>query len=147
MAFYMGYNVVYTVSCWLAGRLADRYPKHQVLATGYALGIVPALALLVPGNSYAKFAVAFGMTGLYMGFYETVESASAAALLPAEVRGAGFGVLTTFNGIGDVVSSVVVGTLWAISPRVAMGFVIAMTCVGSLVIASLREEELQESSP
>jgi hypothetical protein len=72
-----------------------------VLATGYGLGVVPAIALLVPGDSYAKFAVVFGMTGLYMGFYETVESASAAALLPAELRGTGFGVLATANGAGS----------------------------------------------
>lgn len=140
MAFYVGYNVVYTISCSVAGRLADHFPKHRVLASGYALGVVPAIALLTPGDSYAKFAVVFGMTGLYMGFYETVESASAATLLPAESRGAGFGILATANGIGDVVSSIVVGALWTASPTLAMGFVIVTTLSGSLVILSTRPD-------
>lgn len=141
MAFYVGYNVVYTASCSLAGWLADRFAKHRVLASGYALGVVPALTLLVPGDSYAKFAVVFGMTGIYMGFYETVESATAATLLPSEVRGAGFGILATVNGVGDVVSSILVGALWVSSPHVAMGYVIATTLAGALLIASTGPEK------
>jgi MFS family permease len=136
MAFYVGYNVVYTGCCFVAGWLADRYSKRYVLAAGYALAIVPAAALLAPGDSYIKFALAFGASGIYMGFWETVESTTAATLLPAEMRGVGFGILATVNGIGDIVSSVLVGLLWVASPHVAMTFVIATSVVGALVIAT-----------
>jgi len=138
IGFYVGYNVVYTACCSVAGWLADRYAKQLVLAVGYGLAVIPAVALVLPGDSYAKFALAFGSAGLYMGFWETVEGTAAATLLPAEVRGVGFGVLATVNGLGDVVSSILVGLLWAISPRAAMGFVIATTLAGALVIASTR---------
>jgi MFS family permease len=146
MGFYVGYNIVYTASCSVAGWLADKYPKHRVLAAGYSLGVVPAVALLMPGDSYAKFAVVFGMTGIYMGFYETVESATAATLLPAHVRGAGFGILATVNGIGDILSSVLVGFLWVASPHIAMGFVIATSLAGAFVIASTRQHDTGEGS-
>jgi MFS family permease len=43
MALYVGYNAVYTGSCVVSGRLADRFPKRTVLAVGYALACVPAL--------------------------------------------------------------------------------------------------------
>jgi MFS family permease len=135
MGFYVGYNVVFTASCSLAGWLADRLPKPYVLAFGYSLALVPAVALLTAGDSYVKYAIAFGGSGLYMGFWETVESASAATLLPSPVRGAGFGVLATVNGIGDVISSVLVGFLWSASPRAAMTFVIATSLAGALLIA------------
>ncbi|HEY8073411.1 MAG TPA: MFS transporter, partial [Labilithrix sp.] len=125
MGGYVGYNVVYTISCWIAGALADRFPKQLVLSFGYALAVVPAVALMIPGDSIAKFVVAFGMSGLYMGFWETVESTTAATLLPAKNSGMGFGVLATVNGVGDLASSVLVGALWAGSPQLAMGFVIA----------------------
>ena len=138
MAFYVGYNVVYTVSCYVAGVLADRFPKHRVLASGYALATVPAAALLAPGDSFAKFAVVFGFSGLYMGFWETVESTSAATYLPAHVRGTGFGLLATVNGIGDMISSMLVGALWAIAPVTAMSFVIATSLLGAAIIASAR---------
>ena len=138
IGFYVGYNVVYTACCSVAGRLADRYSKQHVLAAGYALAVIPAVGLLIPGASYAKFALVFGAAGVYMGFWETVESTTAATLLPAEVRGVGFGVLATVNGIGDVLSSILVGFLWLASPRAAMVFVIATTVAGAVVIASTR---------
>jgi hypothetical protein len=73
-----------------------------------------------------------------MGIWETVESSSAALYLPAAVRGTGFGVLATVNGIGDVASSAVVGALWVASPRIAMTCVILTSLLGSWVIASTR---------
>lgn len=136
MGFYVAYNIVYTASCYLAGVLADWFPKRHVLAAGYALAVVPAVALMLPGDSFAKFAVVFGFSGLCMGFWETVESSSAAEYLPREVRGTGYGTLATVNGIGDVASSAVVGALWAAEPRVAMGYVIATSLLGASVIMS-----------
>jgi MFS family permease len=134
MLFYIGYNVVYTASCFLFGLFADRLPKNRVLASGYALAAIPAIALLVPGDSFLKFGVVFGFSGLYMGAWETVESSTAATLLPAASRGVGFGALATVNGLGDLISSSVVGLLWVLSPAWAMGFVIATSLTGAVVI-------------
>ncbi len=138
MSFYVGYNVVYTFSCYLAGVLADWLPKSGVLAGGYALAAIPAAALLTSGPSFAKFAVVFAVSGLYMGVWETVEGSTAAVYLPARIRGVGFGALATVNGIGDLVSSVAVGALWATSPALAMGLVIATSLVGAAIIATTR---------
>jgi MFS family permease len=64
---YLGYNVVYMVSCYVSGILADRFSKKWVLAFGYSLAVVPAALLLVPGDSLAEFAMVFCFSGLYMG--------------------------------------------------------------------------------
>ncbi|HEY5036221.1 MAG TPA: MFS transporter [Chthoniobacterales bacterium] len=138
MLFYVGYNVVYTISCYVSGMLADRFPKRWVLAIGYSVAVVPAVALILPGSSLGKFAVVFAGAGLYMGVWETLENSTAATLLPATVRGLGFGVLATVNGIGDFVSSAAVGALWVISPAWAMSLVIASSLGGAAVIASTR---------
>jgi predicted MFS family arabinose efflux permease len=135
MAFYVGYNGVHTISCYFSGLLADRFPKNWVLATGYALAVVPAIALLVPGDPLIRFAAAFGSAGLYMGVWETVENSSAAVLLPQDVRGIGFGVLATVNGAADFVSSVTVGVLWVLSPAAAMLYVIVTALVGAAIVA------------
>jgi len=135
MGLYVAYNVVYTASAYASGWLADRMSKPRMLAFGYALAAVPALALLVPGASMAKFAVVFGISGVYMGIWETVQSSTAAAYLPRELRGTGFGLLDAVNGVGDVVSSVVVGALWVASPALAMAYVVAMSLTGSLIVA------------
>jgi MFS family permease len=134
MLFYVGYNVVYTASCYVSGIFADRYPKHWVLGIGYSFAVVPALVLLMPNNSLAKFAIVFGVSGLYMGVWETLENSTAASILPEAVRGVGFGVLATVNGIGDFLSSFLVGLLWVISPISAMSLVIATSLIGTVVI-------------
>jgi MFS family permease len=133
---YLGYNVVYMMSCYVSGMLADRFSKKWLLAIGYALAVVPAALLLSPGDSIAKFAMIFGFSGLYMGVWETTESSTAATLLPAQVRGVGFGTLAAVNGIGDVIASVAVGFLWNVSPAWAMSFVMAASVAGAIVIAS-----------
>jgi MFS family permease len=135
MLFYVGYNAVYTVSCYVSGVLADRFPKHWVLAIGYSFAVVPAAALMLPGDSLAKFAVVFGVSGLYMGVWETLENSTSAELLPAEVRGIGFGVLATVNGIGDFASSLLIGVLWAVSPILSMSLVIVASLSGAAIIA------------
>jgi MFS family permease len=133
--FYVGYNVVYTFSCYAAGLLADRFAKHWVLAVGYSLAAVPAVALLLPVDPTLKFALAFGFSGLYMGLWETVESATAAAMLPSEIRGTGFGALETVSGLGDIFSSATIGWLWTISRGAAMGFVILTSLAGAAIVA------------
>jgi MFS family permease len=134
MLFYIGYNVVYTFACYASGWLADRFPKYAVLAIGYSLALIPAIALALPGTSLAKFAVVFVVSGLYMGVWETLENATAAELLPAESRGVGFGILATVNGIGDFISSAAVGVLWSFSPPAAMTLVAVMSLAGSAII-------------
>jgi MFS family permease len=134
MGLYVGYNAVYTASCAWSGRLADRFPKGNVLAVGYALASVPAALLVWPSVAFAKYALVFATSGLYMGFWETVESATAATYLPAESRGAGFGLMDAVNGVADVLSSIVVGVLWTVAPSAAMGFVIAASLFGASLV-------------
>jgi MFS family permease len=136
MLFYVAYNIVYTISCYVSGNFADRFPKHWVLAIGYVIAIIPALALMFPSASFVKFAVVFGFSGLYMGVWETLESATAATLLPSSIRGTGFGILATVNGTGDLISSVVVGCLWGASPILAMSFVVITSLIGAGIIAN-----------
>lgn len=138
MAFYVGYNVIYTISCYVSGMLADRFEKQRVLAAGYALAVIPAAALIWPSASFLKFGIVFGFSGLYMGMWETLESTAAAIMLPKQLRGSGFGVLATVNGIGDFVSSALVGFLWVLHPAAAMGFVIVTSLLGAVIIATTR---------
>jgi MFS family permease len=147
MVFYVGYNIVYMFSCYVSGHLADHFPKNRVLAGGYALAVIPAAALIWPGDSFLKFAIAFGFSGLYMGVWETVENSTAALLLPKNIRGAGFGLLATVQGIGDFLSSCIVGVLWVLHPALAMGFVISTALIGAVVIARTSAIRLERSDP
>jgi sugar phosphate permease len=58
-------------------------------------------------------AILFGLAGIHIGVAQSLEKSAASEILPAANRGSGFGVLATVNGVGDLVSSVVVGALWS----------------------------------
>jgi len=79
----------------------------------------------------------FGVSGLYMGVRETLEGATAASLLPTASRGTGFGVLATVGGLGDLISSPLIGYLWVRTRTVAMLFVIATSLIGAAVVGRL----------
>jgi dipeptide/tripeptide permease len=66
---------------------------------------------------------------------QSLEKSMAAQLLPAKVRGSGFGVLATVNGIGDLVSSIAVGVLWSsVSPNAGFIYAGIFTLAGALLI-------------
>ena len=136
MLFYIAYNVIYTIACYISGLFADWFPKRWVLATGYALAVIPALALMAAGSSMILFGVAFGVSGIYMGVWETVESSTSAEMLPKQMRGSGGGSRATVNGIGDFVSSALIGILWVLSPIWAMSTVALLSLPSTTLIAT-----------
>ncbi len=117
MLFYVLYNVVYTFSCYASGWLADRFPKYAVLAVGYSLAVIPAVALgaawhvAQPSSPSCSSCRAFTWA-----CGRRWKTATAAELLPAQSRGIGFGVLATVNGVGDFLSSAAGRAAVALSP-------------------------------
>lgn len=71
-------------------------------------------ALAPPSAGWLFFL--FICSGVYIAAEEKVEKAYAASLLPADRRGTGMGLLAATHGIGDMVSSALVGTPWALFP-------------------------------
>jgi hypothetical protein len=84
-------------------------------------------------------------SGVYIASEEVAEKSYAATLLPADRRGAGMGLLAATNGVGDMVSSALVGSLWALAPVPAWGFGAAasLQALGALMIAFMGHEPLR----
>lgn len=108
---YTVHNAVSGLVAFPAGRLGDRIPKWKVLVGGYALGIVTNLILAEGRSNVLALATAVLCSGAYIAVEETVEKAAVAELLPRDRRSIGFGILASANAIGDMVSSLYVGTL------------------------------------
>ncbi|MEW6200013.1 MAG: MFS transporter [Planctomycetota bacterium] len=122
VAFYVLHNVLYAGWSYLGGWIADRVNRRALLACGYASAALAAVLMLVgvenlPGGGlwsvYVGLAVMFALGGAGVGIYEAVEDTIAADLLPREIRGSGFGALAIVTGLGDLVSSLLFGWLWA----------------------------------
>lgn len=130
---YTAHNIVSGLAAFPAGRLADRIPKWQVLVGGYALGVATNFTLAGASSTRWGLIAAVIGSGVYIAVQETVEKAAVAELLPRDRRSLGFGILASANAVGDMVSSLYVGTLLA-SGRGATAFVVAgvVGAVGTL---------------
>jgi MFS family permease len=135
VGLYTFFNVVNAAATYPAGALGDRISKRGLLALGYFTGMACFAGFIFAPPAIPALALLFGLAGVHVGFQQSLEKSLAAELLPHEVRGSGFGALATVNGIGDLVSSAVVGALWsAVSP--AAGFIYAGTfaLLGAILI-------------
>jgi MFS family permease len=135
IALYTLLNLVYAITCFPIGALGDKIGKRMVLVAGYFLSAVTCLATAYLSSDLAYISLIFVAAGIFSAVTETIEGAFAADLLPRDVRGTGYGVLQTVNGIGDLVSSAVVGVLWvAVSPLVAFQYAAVLSALGALVL-------------
>jgi MFS family permease len=133
---YTLHNVLYAAGAFPAGALADRFGKQGFLILAYLLAILMNLLLVAAAPSVTSLIIVFALGGSAYALQQSLERAIAADMVPVEVRSTGFGVLATVNGIGDLISSVVVGLLWsAFSPQVAFAFSLTLTVIGTVGVA------------
>jgi MFS family permease len=113
--FYAVRNVAQAVADYGIGSLSDRFGKRTLLALlGFFLFGIMSLGFIYATTDLFYFIFLFVLSGVSAASYTALEKAYAADLLPSDVRGTGYGVLNTIDGIGDFISSFVVGTLWVV---------------------------------
>lgn len=137
---YALHNVLYAVGSYPAGVLADRFGKRGFLIAAYGIAALMNLLLLSAAPSIVALVLVFILAGAGYALQQSLERAIVADITPLEVRSTGFGVLAAANGVGDFISSAIVGLLWtAISPKAAFSYAFVMTIIGAAVtLAALR---------
>lgn len=135
-------NVVQAVADYVIGHLSDILGRKVLLAfLGFFTFGLMSLGLAFPIPMLWFFIILFAFSGISAAAYTALEKAYAADLLPVHLRGTGYGVLQTIDGIGDFISSFMVGFLWsAISP--ASGFIYAavLSAGSAVMLFALRKK-------
>jgi len=140
IVLYTIHNVVYAASTIPTGALGDRFGKPRVLVGGYLLAAAMSVGFVLSSPTWWQFALLFGMGGLYIAVEDTLERAMAADLLPQDMRSTGYGALAAVNGLGDFVSSVVVGLLWtAASPAAGFAYAAVLSLAGATLVSRVRQ--------
>jgi MFS family permease len=135
VALYVLHNVFYAGFSYLGGLLADRFPKNRLLAGGYALAALMALGIMFLPVGLGPLALVFMLGGVQVAIEETLEDAFCAELVEPTQHGMAFGVLSTVHGIGDFLSSAVVGLLWsALGQTVAFGYSAVLFLLGAVLM-------------
>jgi MFS family permease len=135
VALYVLHNVFYASFAFAGGWLADRFPKERLLAVGYSMSAIMSMCIIALPASLWALAVIFILGGTNVALEETLEDSLSAELVTGEHHGIAFGTLATVNGIGDFLSSLVVGALWTtLGTTIAFGYSAILSMVGALLV-------------
>ena len=104
-------NVVYAVSAYPLGKLADRMSHRRLLGCGLVV-LVAADVILANATELAAIAVGVAVWGLHMGMTQGLLATMVSDSAPAELRGTAYGFFNLASGIAMLVASVLAGFLW-----------------------------------
>ncbi len=104
-------NVVYALSAYPLGRLADRMNHQTLLAAGLAVLIVSDL-VLAQAQGLATVALGVALWGLHMGMTQGLLATMVAGTAPTDLRGTAFGFFNLVSGVAMLIASVLAGLLW-----------------------------------
>ncbi|MGZ5214252.1 MAG: MFS transporter [Actinomycetota bacterium] len=135
---YTAHNASNAFAAYPAGALADRLGRRNVLVVGIGLFGLACLAFVFGPTRVPALGVLFVAIGASTAMVETAEGSHASELLPPSIRGRGFGLLGLVDGIGDLVSSLVIGVIWTVTaPAWGFAFAALMSFLGCAVLLSL----------
>ncbi len=141
IGLYTLHNVLYAGFAFPAGILSERFGKRTLLSIGYVLFALMCLGFILEPPKLWAMVILFSMAGVYIALVDSMERALAGDLLPAHLRGTGYGVLSMVNGVGDFVSSFIVGLLWAqVSPSIGFIYAGSLTLLGGVVLFMVRNK-------
>lgn len=129
-------NLVYALASFPIGALSGRFSRTRYLAVGYGVGMVTFLGFAVVVPAVWWFVVFFSLAGVFIAWEDTMEGVAVRDYIETEIAGTAYGVLGVVNGIGDFVSSLVVGLLWAaIGPATGFLYAAVVGLAGATLMA------------
>ncbi len=104
-------NVVYALSSYPAGVIADKTGRMGVLLFGVGFLVVADLVLAFAGNIWMAL-VGVVLWGLHMGLTQGLLATLVADTAPGDMRGTAFGIFNLAVGVAMLLASVIAGGLW-----------------------------------
>lgn len=104
-------NVVYSLSSYPVGVLADKFHRGTLIALGFAVLVAADLVLALVGGM-AGLVLGTILWGLHMGMTQGLLATLVADVAPAALRGTAFGVFNLVGGLALLAASVLAGGLW-----------------------------------
>lgn len=104
-------NVVYSVSAYPFGKLADSMSHTKLLAIGLVV-LVASDVVLAHGSHWTVVLPGVVLWGLHMGLTQGLLATMVAHTAPPDLKGTAFGFFNLMSGLAMLVASVVAGELW-----------------------------------
>lgn len=104
-------NLVYAVTAYPFGRLADQLSHGKLLGWGL-LVLIGADVVLAVAEHWSMVVVGAGFWGMHMGMTQGLLAAMVADHAPADLRGTAYGFFNLACGVAMLIASVLAGLLW-----------------------------------
>ncbi len=130
-------NIVYALSAYPAGRLADRIDRNYLMLAGL-LVLMLADLLLAWAQSLELIFAGVVLWGLHMGLTQGLLATMVADAAPEKLRGSAFGVFNLVSGIAMLLASVLAGLLWEVYGAAMTFYCGAVFSVVALILVLLR---------
>ena len=116
---YVTYNVVYAVSSYPAGLLADRIPRPAVFGIGLVFFAIGYVGLGVTTDTVAAWLL-IGVYGLFTGCTDGVGKAWISSLVGADLQASAQGVFQGASGFAVLAAGLWAGYLWGADGRLPL---------------------------
>lgn len=127
-------NVVYAVSAYPLGRLADTLDRRRLLAFGIGILIMANLVLMAAGT-VSVMLIGSALWGLHMGATQGLLTAFVADAAPRRLRGTAIGFYNLVTGVALLIASTIAGVLWTgIGPATTFLFGAGFATVALLIL-------------
>ncbi|MHA1523789.1 MAG: MFS transporter [Alphaproteobacteria bacterium] len=103
--------VVFSLSSYPVGVLADHMDRRKLLALGF-LALILAELVLASASGFAVAMAGVALWGVHLGLTQGLLSAMVAASAPDHLRGTAFGIFNLVNGVALLFASLVAGVVW-----------------------------------
>ena len=107
----IGMNVIYALTAYPFGRLADGMSHARLLALGLMILIAADLALAYSAG-WPWLSAGIALWGLHMGITQGLLATMIADTAPAALRGTAYGVFNLVSGVALLIASALAGLLW-----------------------------------
>jgi len=104
-------SIVYALSAYPVGKLADRMSHRLLLSAGLVTLIIADL-VLARAQGLGAIALGVALWGLHMGMTQGLLTTMVADAAPANLRGTAFGFFNLASGVAMLIASVLAGLLW-----------------------------------
>lgn len=132
-------NVVYALVAYPIGVVADSMSKRVILSAGFGFFGILCLGFIFADGQKWLLILLFALSGVYTAIIESSQPALASTLMAEHQHGAGFGLMSAVDGVGDFLSSIAMGVLWtAISPNAGFAAAGILALASALVLAWMR---------
>lgn len=136
VVLYAIFNTVRALSEIVIGFISDYVSRILLLAIfGCGSFAVVAFLLTTPQASLHYCILLFAISGLSAATLLTLKKACAADMLPADIRGLGYGVLQATEGLTALVANIFIGFLWTYySSTIVFVYVIITSLIAMILL-------------